>query len=100
MVEVVDAIKKVRSMAKIGFTLHLLILGMILMFESVVVLPVPSYVLIFVKRFIALELMVIAFQPRFLTPQIRTPICPHCGAFMVTKIMECDGCGRTLEPPR
>ena len=100
MVETVDALKKLKNMTKIGFSLHLLILGMILIFESVTGLPISSLGIIVIKWFIAIELMVIAFQPRYLTPQVRTPLCPYCGAFMITKTMECEGCGRTLEPPR
>jgi len=94
---ITELLSTVRSKLGLPLSIHLGIVGFLLLLEGIgisILTPSSSKIL---YCWAALNLMSLASRPRYITPQIANPKCPHCGKYMSVLSLRCEECGGTFQ---
>ena len=99
MASIKDLLSRISPKIELPLSIHLGILGGILLLNCIGVLSVAPPIQQGIIFWVSLNLLSspFALRARFLTPKILNPKCPYCGSYLSAIKLKCDKCGAISE---
>jgi len=92
-----DLFISVRGKFKLPLTIHILLVTVPLLLHSFNIIFIDQFFLKGLTSWVSFNLLILAFRPRFITPEVVNLRCPICKTYMSAIGLKCPECGGTFD---